>query len=102
MKTHTLSKPWYQVLLALRRIHGREEIITSGVLAREAKISIPFASAWLFKFERYGYVSKEAKYITGRRWSWSWKVTRWGLRFRPRKVRAGLRLAANPPDNEKD
>ncbi len=95
------SKPWYDVLQAARRVQGRDEIITSKSLGLEAKIPTSIASAWLFKFLKFGYVLKGDKYITGKRWSWSWGLTRWGLRFREKKRAGGLRLVANPgPDGK--
>jgi len=90
------NKPWYDVLLAARKIQGRGELITSQSLAREVQIPTGHASAWLFKFERFGYVLKGEKYITGKRWSWSWGLTRWGLRFREGRAQKKLRLVANP------
>lgn len=95
------NKPWFDVLLAARRIQGRGEVITSQSLAGEAKVTTAIASAWLFKFMKYGYVLKGDKYIAGRRWSWSWGLTRWGLRFREKRRSSGLRLVANPgPDGK--
>lgn len=95
------QKPWYAVLLAARKIQGRGELITSQSLAREVQMPTGIASAWLFKLQRFGYVLKGEKYITGKRWSWSWGLTRWGLRFRAGRQRQELRLVANPePDGK--
>lgn len=96
MKKNAPIKPWFAVLEAARRVQRRGDLITSSALAAEAEIPTPIASAWLFKFERFGYVLRGDKYITGKRWSWSWALTRWGLRFREKKVRAPLKLVANP------
>jgi hypothetical protein len=97
------SKPWFDVLLAARRIQHRKEVLTSSELALEAAIETRIASAWLFKFARWGYVKQEEKIPTGRRWSWSWSVTRWGTRARLhgyKEKKSILRIAANPPEKK--
>lgn len=96
MKKNPSVKPWFAVLESARRIQRGGAMITSTALGQEAGISTGIASAWLFKFERFGYVRRGEKYITGKRWSWSWGLTRWGLRFRERRAKAPLKLVANP------
>lgn len=97
------TTPWYDVLLAARRVHGRDEPLTSSTLALESGIDVHIASAWLFKFEKWNYVLRGDKQSTGRRWSWSWVLTRWGLEMeRASSKRATatkkfkLKVAANP------
>ena len=97
------EKPWFDVLLAARRIAHRKETLTSGELALEASIETRIASAWLSKFARWGYVKKKEKIATGNRWSWSWVVTRWGIRAKIEGYKAKkttLRIAANPEENK--
>lgn len=97
------TKPWFDALLAARRILSRGEVLTSIALAREWDVDTRVASAWLFKFERWGYVKKDEKVATGKRWSWAWIVTRWGTRARVKGYRAKkgeLRIAANPPEEK--
>ena len=94
------QKPWIAVLQAARRILQKGGVLTSTALAEETELETKVASAWLFKLEKWGYVSKDQKYITGKRWSWSWALTRWGFRFKVKKGKETLRIAANPPDNQ--
>lgn len=97
-------KPWFDVLLSARRILSRGEILTSIGLALESGLETKVASAWLFKFERWGYVLRKEKVATEKRWSWSWSVTAWGTKARVKGYRAkkeGLRIAANP-EKEKE
>jgi hypothetical protein len=97
------EKPWYDVLLAARRIQHQGEVLTSIELAIEAAIETRIAAAWLFKFARWGYVKKGEKIQTGRRWRWSWAVTRWGTRARVpgyKEKKAILRIADNPPEEK--
>lgn len=97
------KKPWFEILKAARRVNERGEALTSGALAKEAKLQTNVASAWLFKFEKWNYVIRGEKELTGRRWSWSWVLTRWGLRYKAsssRKQKPALRIAANPNGNK--
>lgn len=94
-------QPWVDVLYACRRIHERGDSLTSKALGLEAKVDTKIASAWLFKFLKFGYVLKSDKLSTGKRWSWSWNLTKWGLRFKAKKAApTRLRIAANPPGNQ--
>lgn len=94
-------KPWFEVLLAARRISERGEPLMSTTLGLECGIDTRVASAWLFKFEKWNYVLRSEKDRTGRRWSWSWTLTKWGLTYKAsEKRKARLRIAANPRDNQ--
>ncbi len=94
------NKPWYEVLLAGRRILGKGEILTSQSIATECKIPTNLASAWLFKLQKWGYVKKDAKYLVGKRWGWGWVLTRWGFRFRAKRSAGAMKIAANPGPKE--
>ena len=96
------TKPWFEVLKAARRVNERGEPLTSGSLAKETGLQTNIASAWLFKFEKWNYVVRGQKEKTNRRWSWSWVLTRWGLRYKAssRAKKAVLRIAANPSEKK--
>ena len=96
-------KPWFAVLLAARRILSRGEVLTSIGLAGESGLETRVASAWLFKFERWGYFLRKEKVATSKRWSWSWSITAWGTKARVKGYRAktkGLKMAANPEEEK--
>jgi hypothetical protein len=95
------KKPWFDVLLSARRILSRGEVLTSIGLAGESGIETRIASAWLFKFERWGYVLRKEKVATRKRWSWSWSITTWGTKARVKGYRAKVdrpKMAANPKE----
>lgn len=100
-----MSRPlWYTILLAVRRI--ADEDFTSTDLAEEVGLDVASASAWLSKFERWGYVRKAGKAAAGRRWCWTWGLTTYGeTRKAPtranqirgeKQAERTLRIAANP------
>ena len=95
-------KPWFDVLLAARRILSKGEVLTSIRLAAESDIDTRVASAWLFKFERWGYFLRKEKVATSKRWSWSWSITTWGTKARVKgqREKKGLRIAANPEEEK--
>lgn len=85
------DRPWYDVLLAVRRasLQGQRPFTAQDV-AREAGIegterSSPerIASAWLGKFQRWGYILVEGSAKGARRWIRTYTVTDWGMRFKP-------------------
>lgn len=92
---------WYVILLAARRVVAREDL-TSTALAGEVGLDVASASAWLAKFSRWGYAAKVGKVPVGRRWAWSWTLTRYGetrkapTRSNEIKAKRTLRIAANP------
>jgi hypothetical protein len=103
LRVSMASKPWFHALLASRKISSRGEELTSTSLAKEIGGEVRVASAWLCKFERWGYVKKLDQVMTGRRWSWSWVVTRWGTRAREKRGKSKgthLKMAANPPEEK--
>lgn len=87
------NKPWFDILLAVRKasLDGQRPITAQDV-SREAKIrdtekssADQIASAWLGKFLRWGYVVVDGSAKGDRRWIRTYKVTRWGLEFKPSK-----------------
>lgn len=100
---------WYTILLAARRVAGREDL-TSTALAGEVGLDTPSASAWLSKFERWGYTAKTGKVPIARRWTWTWALTTYGetrkAPTRSNQIRGEKpaervsRIAANPPRNQ--
>lgn len=89
--------PWYQLLLAARRIAERGEDLTSIVLGAEAKLPTREASAWLSKFYRWGYALKIGRQGTKGRPATIWQLTDWGLRYKVgKRAKTTLKLAANP------
>jgi len=77
--------PWYDVLLAVRRVASREGPITAAGVGVELEMPPRIASMWLAKLWRWGYLRRREKVLEGRRWTYRYELTRWGERFRPRK-----------------
>lgn len=117
------NKPWYDVLLAARRLEKKmPDGWTSQDLAQEAKIEatsvsseIAIASAWCGKLYRWGYalgVGRKPPSGRGRPTN-IYKLTSWGHDFRTEAAKGKerpvlrmvpapkLRIAANPPKKEK-
>ena len=94
---------WFDVLTFSREL-AEVGVFTSTQLADAADVSVKEASAWLSKFYRWGYALKAGRTPTNGRWSFQWKLTKWGLEVEPkRSIRARkvekdrkLRVAANP------
>ena len=91
---------WYAVLLAARKISERGEDLTSTAIAEETGIQTKVASAWLSNFYHWGYTLKDGKVAAGGRWSWKWRLTRWGMECKAKRTKRTLRIAANPPRNQ--
>lgn len=87
---------WFDVLRAARRISGRGEDLTSTSVGEEVGIPTKVASAWLSNFYHWGYALKDGKVAAGGRWSWRWRLTRFGLEYKAKRARRELRIAANP------
>ena len=91
---------WYDILLAARRVAKRNQELTSTSLAGEVGIPVKVASAWLSNFYHWGYALQDGKTTAGRRWSWKWRLTRWGMEYKAKRTKRTLRIAANPPRNQ--
>lgn len=128
MMDNVENKPWYDVLLAARRLEKRQKDgWTSTELAKEALIEatprsteIAIASAWCGKLYRWGYVLPVGISSVGAgRPSNVYRLTAWGREFRtdvkaeaPKKKaspptlkmvpreKPKLRIAANPPKED--
>lgn len=91
---------WFKVLKLCRKLDDQEGVFTSYDLA-EAGVNDPkVASAWLSKFEKWGYVRQDGKQFGGRI---SWRLTGWGkIKYAPAGSQAKTpafpekRRAANP------
>ena len=94
---------WFDLLEISREI-AADGVFTSTQLADAGDISIKEAAAWLAKFYRWGYALRVGRTPTNGRWSYQWKLTRWGfevepkrsIRSRPAEKDRQLRVAANP------
>jgi predicted ArsR family transcriptional regulator len=102
------AKRWYINLMAARRVaDSNDGIVTSSALALAAKISVRFASAWLSKFERWGYVKRVEGRGTPKRGRPSvlWELTTYGSsrkapgRSNQPSSSVKLRIAANPKED---
>lgn len=103
--------PWYSILLAARKLVEKGQL-TSLTLSDKVDFPINFASAWLRKFERWGYVRRIGKTSgSGRgRPAILWEMTKYGNERRAptrsnqpnvdKFVERRLRIAANPPGNQ--
>lgn len=90
---------WYDVLKAARRLAKTEAWITSATLAVETGLKPNVASAWLSNFFHWGYVLPIAKEKGRGRPMKVYRLTKWGLDFRPAKearVASPLKKVANP------
>lgn len=90
---------WRKMLYAVRAIEGP---ITSTNLADAANMPVKQASAWLCLLARWGYLRRSGKESIGGRWGFIWKLTRFGVEYRPAKKGGKasaptlLKIAANP------
>lgn len=77
---------WYDILKAARRVARKGEL-TSQTLGLVTGLEVRAASAWLSKFQRWGYVLPNGTTsLNGGRWMRTYLVTRWGQRFRPKTI----------------
>lgn len=78
---------WYPVLQAARACAKASRLEDDGfsaaTLADMARIEDHIASAWMAKFCRWGYALRAGRIGRWRRY----RLTSWGLRFRPRGAR---------------
>jgi predicted ArsR family transcriptional regulator len=83
-------------------------VVTPDVLALAVGVEVRIASAWLGKFARWGYVVSEKGGQSGRRGrpQNAYRLTRWGLRFRPAgkvlDMPKKVRTVANPNPKKED
>jgi len=80
----SLSGFWYEVLKGVRRVAKGGEI-TSSSLANDVDLTPKDASAWLSKLTKWGYLRLAGKAPGPVRAVNRYELTRWGLRFRPKK-----------------
>ena len=99
---------WREMLHAVRLVAGvgpdsKGEPVTSAQLAEHLNIETKTASAWLCILAKYGYLQRAGKETVSGRWGYLWKLTKFGLEYRPKAKKAvrpaplsALRIAANP------
>jgi len=79
--------PWYDVLRHARRFAdggGPESAtVTAPDLAREAKMPLREASAWLAKFVKWGYAERVGSAPYGKRWVRLFLLTKSGMTRKP-------------------
>jgi hypothetical protein len=86
-----VRKPWYDVLKAARRASKNgTDLLTAAALSEDGFFKpygdrgIHVASAWLSKFVRWGYAVREGSQPSGKAWARTYRLTKWGLKFRPK------------------
>jgi predicted ArsR family transcriptional regulator len=101
-----MGMTWYEVLYSARRIGSQEGVekgkkvllavpFTSASLAEKTGLTPAIASAWIGKFQRWGYVVLAGKgQSTGGRPARLYELTKWGLRYK-RKKKGEVSLPGN-------
>ncbi len=96
--------PWFSILMAARKL-AEAGSLTSSALSERVKFPINFASAWLRKFEKWGYVRRIGTARGKGRPALLWEMTNYGgTRKAPTRsnqpnvgqAQRRLRIAANP------
>lgn len=79
---------WYGILLRARQLEKKTGYLSSPMLAKDLGVPGRVASAWMYKFERWGYVLRHGTMSSGgkRRWARYFKLTKWGMsRGKPKR-----------------
>lgn len=94
-----ISMAWQDILDAARRAALRGPI-TSAAVAAEAGVDPRVASAWLGKFCRWGYVVRSGTTPGEKRWTRTYELTAFGIRYKPTRAKARIRVAGKDPEGK--